>query len=314
MSNKLNILLSINAYEDENPINNASKNNFKWTQDLQGISISEPESNSIKLPAGQSKVLFSGSALLSDDNTTTYDLTLKPSTSNTYIILHNTGTAPQFRTPRAISADATTQVTVSKNGPLLTFTATSGTVWSMASVLVGDEVRLGGVFNVSNQGKHKIVGKTSNSFTVDLASGVAEGPITLGLTFSTQVQIYSSTGVQVGDKLDIKSSFSTVSYGTYEVTDVASNYIEIFSSKSLPAELGILTQLSIYTSQKKFVYIESDKKVSIKINGIMSNTIEPIQFGTKQKSGMFLSNSSIYSLEIENTTLESANIFYVSAE
>ena len=314
MSNKLNILLSLNGYEDENPVNNPSKNNFKWTQDYQGIDIKEPESNSLKLSAGQSKMLFSGSAVLSDDITTTYDLTLKPSTSNTYIILHNSGTAPIFRTPRSIASDATTEVTVSKNGPLLTFTAVAGTVWNLASVQIGDEVRIGGVFNVSNQGKSKILSKTSTSFTVDLASGVSEGPIVLGITFANQVQIYSSVGVQIGDKLDINAAFSSVSFGTYEITDVASNYIEIFSSKALPAEISVLTRLSIYTSQKKFVYLESDKKLAVKINGIMSNMVEPIQLGTKQKSGMYLNTASIYSLEIENKSSETANIYYVSAE
>jgi hypothetical protein len=311
---KLNILLSLNGYEDENPTNNPTHNNFKWTNDFQGIGIQEPRSETIKVLAGQSKSLFSGAATLADDNTTTYDITLKPSTSNTYIILHNSGTAPLFRTPRAIAADATTQVTVTKNGPLLTFTATGGTVWSMTAVQVGDEVRLGGVFNLANQGKFKILSKTSTSFTVDFAGGAAEGPITLGMTFDTQVQIYSAAGVQVGDKLDINAAFSSVSYGTYEVTDVAANYIEIFSSKSLPEEIAVQTKLNIYTSQKKFVYIECDKKLNIKINGIISNKIEPLQFGTKQKPGMFLNTASVYSLEIENTSLDTATVFYVTAE
>jgi hypothetical protein len=311
---KLNILTSINGYEDDNATNNASRNNFKWTTDLQGIEIKEPKSETVKLAPNQLKSLFSGMATVSDDNTTTYDITLKPSTSNTYIILHNAGTAPQFRTPRSIASGATTQVTVTKNGPLLIFTATGGTIWNMTSVVVGDEVRIGGVFNLQNQGKFKVISKTSTSFTVESSAGAAEGPITLGLTFSSQVQIYSAAGVQIGDKLDITAAFSSASYGTYEITDVASNYIEIFSSKSLPEEIGIQTELNIYTNQKKFVYIESDKKLNIKINGIISNTVEPIQFGTKQKPGMFLNTASIYSLEIENKSLDTATVFYVTAE
>ena len=311
---KLNILTSITGYEDDNATNNPSKNNFRWTVDYQGIEIKEPKSETVKLAQNQSKSLFSGVAAITDDNTTTYDITLKPSTSNTYIILHNSGTAPQFRTPRSIASDATTQVTVTKNGPLLIFTATGGTIWSLTSVVVGDEVRIGGVFNLQNQGKFKVLSKTSTSFTVESSAGAAEGPITLGLTFSSQVQIYSAAGVQIGDKLDISAAFSAASFGTYEITDVASNYIEIFSSKSLPEEIGVLTRLNIYTNQKKFIYIESDKKLNIKINGIISNTIEPIQFGTKQKPGMFLNTASVYSLEIENKSLDTATVFYVTAE
>lgn len=311
---KLNILTSIFGYEDENPTNNPAKANFRWTTDLQGIEIKEPKSETIKLAPNQSKSLFSGMATLSDDNTTTYDITLKPSTTNTYIILHNSGTEPEFRTPRNIATDSTTEVTVSKNGPLITFTATGGTLWDLTDLVVGDEVRIGGVFNIQNQGKFKILSKTIDSFTVENSAGAAEGPATLGITYESQVRIYSSSGVQIGDKLDISQDFSSASFGTFEITDVTSNYIEIYSSKSLPEEISVQTTLSIYTSQKKFVYIESDKKIIISINGIISNKIEPIQFGTKQKPGMFLNTSSIYSLEIENKSLETATIFFVTAE
>ena len=231
---KLNILTSIFGYEDENPTNNPSKANFRWTTDLQGIEIKEPKSETIKLAPSQSKLLFSGMATVSDDNTTTYDITLKPSTTNTYVIMHNSGTAPEFRQPRDIESDATTEVDVTKNGPLLTFTASAGTIWDLTQVEVGDEVRIGGVFNLQNQGKSKILSKTSTSFTIESSSGVAETSIVLGLTFASQVQIYSSTGVQIGDKVDLTSGFSSVSLGTSEITDVTADYVEVFSPKVLP--------------------------------------------------------------------------------
>jgi hypothetical protein len=311
---KLNILTSIFGYEDENPTNNPSKSIVRWTTDLQGIEIKEPKSETIKLAPNQSKLLFSGMVSLLDDNTTTYDITSKPSTANTYIIMHNGGLAPEFRQSRDIASDATTEIDVTKNGPLLTFTASAGTIWDLSQVEAGDELRVGGVFNIQNQGKSKILSKTATSITIESSSGIAEGPIVLGLTFASQIQIYSSTGVQVGDKVDLESGFSSVSFGAYEITDVTSEYIEIFSPKVLPEEIAIQTTLNIYTNQKKFVYIESDKKLNIKINGIISNKIEPIQFGTKQKPGIFLNTASVYSLEIENKSLDTATVFFVTAE
>lgn len=311
---KLNILTSIFGYEDENPTNNPSKSIVRWTTDLQGIEIKEPKSETIKLTPNQSKLLFSGMVSLLDDNTTTYDIILKPSTTNTYMIMYNDGTAPEFRQSRNISSDATTEIDVTKNGPLLTFTANSGTIWDLNEVEIGDEVRIGGVFNLQNQGKYKILSKTATSITIESSSGIAEGPVVLGITFASQVQIYSSTGVQVGDKVDLESGFSPVSFGAYEITDVTSEYIEIFSSKVLPEEIAVQTTLNIYTNQKKFIYIESDKKLNIKINGIISNKIEPIQFGTKQKPGIFLNTASVYSLEIENKSLDTATVFFVTAE
>lgn len=312
MSNKMNLLIYVNVYADSNPTNNPSMNLAKWTTELAGIDVSEPKSETVKLAPNQLKSLFSGVSTLSDNNTTTYDITLKPSTDGTYIISHNGGTAPQFRQSRSIASDATTQVTVTKNGPLTIFTATGGTIWNLAPVVVGDEVRIGNVFNLQNQGKFKILSKTSTSFSVDLADGSAEGPITLGAV--SQVKIYSSTGVQIGEKLDISQDFSSVSFGSYEITDVADSYVEIYSAKTLPEEIAVNTTLDIYSSQKRFIYIESDKKLNVKINGIISNTVEPIMVGTKQKSGMFLNTSSIYSLEIENKSLDTATVFYVTAE
>lgn len=311
---KLNILTSIFSYEDDNPTNNPSKAMVRWTTDLQGIEIKEPKSETVKLAPNQIKSIFSGMATLSDDISTTYDITLKPSTTNTYVIMHNGGTAPEFRTFRAIASDATTEVDVTKNGPLITFEAVAGTLWDLSSVLAGDEVRIGGVFNLANQGKFKVLSKTPTSFTVENSNGAAEAGIQLGIAFSSQVKIYSSSGVQIGDKVDIQSDFSSVSFGTYEITDVSFEYIEVFSPKALPEEIGVQTNLNIYTNQKKFLYIESDKKISIKINGVVSNKIEPIQFGTKQKPGIFLNTGSVYSLEIENKSIDTATVFFVTAE
>ena len=123
----MNLITHINIYEDANATNNPTMNNVRWNFDQQGLDVCEPESKSLKLQAGQSLSLFSGIVSISDDGTTTYDIALKAGTANTYRISHNAGTAPAFRTARTTGADATTEITVTKNGPLLTFTSTGGT-------------------------------------------------------------------------------------------------------------------------------------------------------------------------------------------
>lgn len=311
---KLNLFLAVTAYQDENPTNNPSKNNFKWTTDLQGMEIEEPHSATVKVAPGQTISLFSGEVSLSDDGTTTYDLALKSGTTNLYQLKHNAGTAPAFRALRSLGSDATTQVTVTKNSTLLTFTSTGGTAFNLAALVVGDEVRIGSLFNVSNQGKFTILAKTSTSFTVENELGAAEGPITLGAGFATQVRAYSAAGVQIGDKVVIDSGFSVVSQGTHEISDVSDNYIEFYSTKALPQETAIFENLQIYSQAKKFLYIESDKKISISINGSSSNTVEPFNVGTKQKPGIFLQNSTMYSAQITNNGQDTATVFHASAE
>lgn len=320
MSNKLNLLVHLNAYQDSNPSNNPSLNLFKWTRDFQGLDIDEPEAKSLTLPAGQSLTLFSGAISTSADLTTTWNIALKTGTASTYKISKASGTSPAFRTQRVSGADATTQITVTKNASLLTFTSTGGTALNLivGGVVVGDEVRIGSLFSSSNRGKFKVLSRTATSLVVENNSGVAEGPITLGAGFAEQFDVFSSTGVQVGDKVDIVAGFSSVTFGTYEITDVSPNYIEIYSLSAKPTESGISNNpsaLLIYRSAKKFVYIESNQKLEVKIDGSATpNGLEPMNAGTTLKPGVFMSSSSMKSLEITNKSQDIAEIFFVSAE
>lgn len=312
----MNLLTHLNIYEDANPTNNPTMNNVKWSLDEQGLDVDEPESKSLKLPAGETLSLFSGLVTISDDGTTTYDISLKAGTSNTYRIAHNAGTAPVFRSARTTGADATTEVTVTKNGPILTFTSTGGQVFDLVSggVQVGDVVRIGDGFASSNQGKFKILAFDATSFQVENSAGQAEGPITLGASFAEVIQIFSASGVQVGDKVVLESGFSSVSLGTYEITDVNPDWIEIYSIQSLPEETNINTQLKIYNNSKQFIYIESDKKVSISIDGTLVGTVEQLSAGTSLKKGVFMKSGEAYQASITNKSTETATIFYVTAE
>jgi len=321
MSNsKLNLLVHLNAYEDSNDTNNPSLNNYRWHRDIQAITISESASTSLKLPAGQSLSLFSGTVTTSDDVTTTWDIALKSGSSTSYLISHASGTAPLFKTPRNEGADATTEVTVTKNAKLLKFVSTGGTLFSLLAggAIIGDEVRIGSQFNSNNQGKFKILALDATSFTVENELGAAEGPVVLGASFAEQVNIYSASGVQIGDKVDLKAGFSSVSFGTYEITDVSHDFIQINSAESLPSELGVSNNPSaflIYRDAKQFLYIESDKKLSITLNGSATpNELEPFKVGTARKPGIFMSSASIKSASIENKSQETATIFYATAE
>jgi hypothetical protein len=315
----MNILTHINIYEDNGATSNPSKNVVKWTKDVQGVEVNEPSSKNVKINAGESLDLFSNSISSSADATTTWDIALKAGTSNTYVISHNAGTAPVFKTLRSIGSDATTEVAVTKNATILKFQATDGTIWDLvgASVQVGDIVRIGDGFNALNQGKFSILTVDTDSFTVENQNGAAES-IVLGATFADQVKIHSTAGIQVGYKVDLQDGFSPVTLGAYEITDVADDYIEVYSPKALPAETGVSNDpeaMLFYKDAKKFVYIESDKKIALKVNSSSeTNTVEPIIVGGSAKNGIFLSISSIKTLEVVNKTQETANVFFVTAE
>lgn len=316
----MNLLIFLNAFDDETETNNPSRNHFRWTRDLQSLSVSEPTSKCLTLPAGQSLSLFAGIQSTSADATTTWDIALKSGSSNTYVISHASGTAPDFRTKRVLGSDATTEVTVTKNAKLATFASTGGTPFDLtaAGMVVGDEVRIGPGFNVNSQGKFKVLSFTTTSFTIENELTVAEGPIILGADFDDDVRAHSADGIQVGDKVDIIAGFSPASFGTYEITDVADNFIEFFSLEALPTESAISNNpdaFLIYRDAKSFLYIESDQTLDIKINGsAVTNNLVPLRAGVEIKPGVFMSSGSLKSAEIINTSQESASIFYATAE
>lgn len=317
MSN-FNFLLFLNAYNDRSPSNAPSQSNFKWERNINSLSVSSPTSLEFNLAPGETKTLFNGSRTLTQDNTTQYSIALAPFQTNIYRLSWVGGTSPTFRTSRTSGANATTQVTVTTNGPVTTFTSTGGTLFSLISggVVVGDYVRIGNLFNTLNQGEWKIISLTATSFSVINDLGANEGPITLGAGFATQINIYSAAGVQAGDTLQITSGFSPVTQGSYLVTSVSNTFIEFFSADVLPTEGPITTQaVAVYYNAQRLVYLESNKHVNMILNGIAGNEITPlVDSSGRVISGFFLRTSIVYSMTVTNDSLDVATLFFAAVE
>lgn len=312
---KLNFLVHLNTYSDTSASNNPSLSNFKWTREITGIPASNPISEAFSLAPGESKTIFSGVRTILVDGTTQFSLQLKPLSSSTYRLLATSGQIPGFRTARSTGADATTEVTAVVNGPIVTFSSTGGTAFNFASVVVGDIVKIGDQFNTLNQGEYKILAKTATSFTVENYTGVNEGPVTLGATFADQIRIFSATGVQEGDIVVIKSGFSSVTFGSYKVTDVTDNYIEFYSTSVLPQETGIISaDLAIYSQAKNLVYLESSQKSTVEINGTQMAAMEPFIINNSKQPGVFMIKATVYSFTVTNNSLDTASCFVATVE
>lgn len=185
---------------------------------------------------------------------------------------------------------------------------------NMASVSVGDTVRVGSNFNIQNQGEFKILSKTANSFTVENQIGVNES-VVLGSGFATQIQIYSAAGVQVGDTLVISTGFSPVTYGSYQVTGVGPNFVEFYSTALLPQESLISPAvINIYSEAKNLIYIESNQKCQITVNGSVVANLEPFIINDSKQPGMFMLKSTVYSLDVQNMSTDSADLFLATFE
>jgi len=186
--------------------------------------------------------------------------------------------------------------------------------FNMAAVQVGDTVKIGNVFNTLNQGEFKIIAKGSNSFTVENYTGVNEGPITLGSTFADQIRIFSAAGVQEGDTLVISEGFSSVTFGSYKITDVTDNYIEFYSTAVLPQETGISSELAIYSQAKNLVYLESNQKCTVTLNGTQMAAMEPFVINNSKQPGVFMLKATVYSFTVTNNSLDTASCFVATVE
>lgn len=59
----MNLLVFLNTYTDVNSSNSPSRNNFKWTRDINGLAAGNPVSVSAQLAANEVRTIFSGTAV-----------------------------------------------------------------------------------------------------------------------------------------------------------------------------------------------------------------------------------------------------------
>jgi hypothetical protein len=310
----LKSLIFLQAYQDATSSNNPSFRNFQWTREVDNASISSALSDTFQIPAGSTQSLFSGVRILTQDNTTEYSIMPVPFSTASYSLTYNSGTAAGFRTLRSIGTDATTQVTTSANGTVETFTFSGGTLPSLTSVQPGDQVLIGSNFNSLNQGIWTIISVTTTSFSIVNGAAFIEGPITLGSGFATQLRIFSSSGVQIGDTLAISSGFSPVSQNSYQITQVTDYTLQFsWAGSGLPTEGPITTQVAVYYAFKTMLYMESDQNLEILINGANSGpAIVPYVTNGTVYPGVFLINSNVYSLSVSNNSVNQANVTILS--
>ena len=312
---KLNLLISLMTFDDTQQTNDPQMVHVDWTRNIKNLSMGLPSNRKEVLAPGESVTLLNGAVATGIDGTTQFDLT--NTVGSTYRIIYDgTGTAPDFRTERSLAADATSEITVTKNNnATTTFSATGGTLVDFGVSVVGDELRLGAAFNIANQGTYQVIAFSATSVTIKKVDSVAE-VVVLGANFAEDLRVYSAAGIQVGDKVIISGGFSLATHDTYEITDVSPDFIEFVSTEAIPEEDDILpnTGLTIFSDAKSLIYIESDKKALVKVNGDTGQLIEPKVSGSCTVPGLYLKLGTAFQIEVENTSLEPATIKHITVE
>lgn len=299
MKATLNIHSNILAFGDANTVtSNPKLRHVDWTTDYTQISIASPENKAFELAPGETRTLFSGVRSLDIDNTTELSLSLNAQKAGTYRLGWATGggTAPSFRTERAVSvAGENITVTVNNNASAV-FALDEASLEDFSAVSVGDILFIpdtttgdsASPFNILNVGYWVVLSKgpvgvaanhkiTCRRLPGETFQGASEAVPGASITDDAQFIVFSSGDVQVGDYVVISSGFSVVTQGTYQITAVTARWIEFVSSEPLPLEADVLpttTGVRVFSQAKSFIHVETDQPAIIRVNGASGNELK----------------------------------------
>jgi hypothetical protein len=321
----INVLLNFLVYSDGQASSSPQLKDIDYNRQLTGKQTGNSFSRRFEIPAAGSLSIVDNTRTISGSGTTQFDVELV--TGNVYRYINTGGTALGLKTHRATTEDATTQFTVTKVGDVVRYDHTGGTApgFSGASVAVGDilTVEEGSPFNVLNEGVFTIVTVGVDFVEVLNSSGVAEGPITLGApvgNLPSMIEVSAPDEVQVGDQVNItNTAFNIENRGIFTVTAVTPFYFEVENGNPGIPETGLVagvTGLVFYPDIFKWLYIESDQKVSVRVNGNTSDDfeIEPLVAANPDEVGVYLQRGGVFSLTIANNGLTPANVKVSMAE
>lgn len=310
----LNMILRLVAFREANT-SSPQLNHFKWTREIVNVPVNDPVSIDYTLEPGEQIELFNSLRPISHSTATWY--TISNHSGGVYKIKWLTaGPNPNFRTSRAIGVDNTTQVSLSvdPNTKIVTLTTPSGTPMNTAPVVIGDIVYLSDTsFSANNAGSFTILAKDPTSITF-INPSATDQTVTLGSGFNDKFKVFSIAGVKKGDRVILKHSINTIFNGVYEIVDVLDDTLFIYSKNALPSITDTNWDLTVFSSGKQLIYLESDKPLSILVNNVWESDLEV--FGGKNvQPGVYLKKSLVYRLLIENNSVtDTAKVFFASAE
>jgi hypothetical protein len=226
-----------------------------------------------------------------------------------------TGTEPGFRTARSISGDSTTVVDLVRVSPTaLKIQNNSGMALDFSTVVQGDEVH----FHANEEAftnpfpygmcgqTFQIIESAVNYIIIrDNGMGSAVTDLAIGAVLSDAMRIFSSSGVQIGDKVSF-SSTCALSYDNrayvQSITSVTDREIMFVNPYALP-ETAIpgAGSISVFLKTIGFLAIQSSGPLELFLDG----GVEPIRMSELDTgSSVFLGSIKANSISARNPTNE----------
>lgn len=313
----LNFSFGRTAYTDEIATHAPIKKAFEFSSSEFGMPVMFPAFVSKTVYPGQTVLLDSTDRTLTIDGTTEFNISYPVIGSDIVRLRYTgTGTAPGFRTYRNIGGDATTTVNIDRtSNTSAKITNVAGTVWNLASVVIGDDIffqKNDDVFtspfseNFQNVNM-TIIDKGSDYLVVrDNGTMAPIAGIVLGTDYLSALRVFSNAGVKVNDtirfsptsafKLDNKA-YPVVVTG---VTDRDLYYISPFAVAE--TTVGGLNCINVFERLLSFMSVESTGNIKIRLN----NT-EDVQLTQYKPNKAFfagtISASSVYAINETDTPI-----------
>lgn len=320
----LNCISQILAYRGIDGVtDNPSQRSYDWTRKLYSLSISNPKSDGLTIPAGASATIFDGTRPNPLDGTSVLSVSLLVGSPSIYRLKVTAGTSG-FKTKRTITV--TNCIVAINNNAVATFDFPGGTI---ASVQVGDILRINGAqgydtgpyaFNPLNAGSWVIIGKSGTKLTAQRPVGQAFQAVAETVASApADIMIYAQDGVQDGDKLDITAVLSSASQRTYTVKSATPDFIDFVSTIAIPNESALAYTsgaITFYTDLKKFVAIEVNQESVIRFNDDTgnSNRVNPIVPGDALKIGYMHKWGDTYKCVVVNRSVNPLDVRFFTAE
>jgi hypothetical protein len=323
----LNVSNSIVIYSDASATQNPKKRHTDWTRNSLGISVSNPVSRQYLVDPSGTITVFSGIRSTTLASNTEFTISLNSELSNTYRFTHTAGTDPTLRTDRGLTLTTSVVVTANED-ETVEFAVSSG--GDFGDVQIGDNLWLpseasgdsASPFDEANCGLWSVIDKADDDLSIicqrlpgEDFSGITETVVT---TAASQLQAFSSTGVQVGDSVDITAGFYSTAQKTFEVTAVTPDHFEVVSTTPLPLQAATpgAAGMVFYTDAKRFIRVETDQDAIVRLNGDTGTTvrISPMEPADDTQMSWFEKWGPCWSLVVVNRTALQMTVNVIAAD
>lgn len=312
----LNLNYGLVVYEDPSDRNP----NIRLTdiaKSTQGVGVDNEESDKTHLNPGETIDIVTTLRSVAWGSSTQLQFLRYLANQDAVRLRHTgTGTAPAFRTNRAIGGDATTAVSITRLSPYVArITQSAGTAWSLGSVANGDIIKFEkdtdtfvSPLSEVNKGKSYVVQAKGANYIdyFDNGESALDSAIVLGADFEFAIRVFSPGPVKIGDTVDISGAgINPANRGQFVISDLSYDYIEFNNPFGIDETVLYSTNvLNVYNYLIGFIHLRASGKIKIRTG----EQAEWMTLDRLQEEALFMGSVQTYKVEAFNDSQEIVSV------